>query len=342
MKTGFTMPPEWHPHVGTWLTWPCPQGDSFKDRLETVLPTFRELAFQLAQTEKVFINVWNQATEDEARAFLRLDENQAPQISFHHHPAYEPWCRDHGPVFVLDSQRQEKAIVDWEYNAWGGKYPPFDLDNIVPGKIATLRNLQRFTPGIVLEGGSIEVNGSGLLMTTESCLLNPNRNPSLSREQIEAHLRDYLGVDEFLWLGDGIAGDDTDGHIDDMTRFVNATTIVTAVESDPNEENYGPLQDNLKKLKAFCEQRSPQFRLVTLPMPSPIFEEGIRLPASYANFYIANGQVIVPTFNDANDKEALGILQDLFPNRRVVGIDSTKLIWGLGSFHCLTQQEPAL
>ena len=236
--------------------------------------------------------------------------------------------------------KQERAIVDWGYNAWGNKYPPFDLDDAVPQHVARLRGLPLFSPGIVMEGGSIEVNGRGTVITTEACLLNPNRNPQLNQAQIEQYLKDYLGVSNVLWLGEGIVGDDTDGHIDDITRFVNPTTVVTVVEEDPADANYHLLQENLKRLREFRDQDGNKLRIVELPMPGLVEYEGQRLPASYANFYIANGLVLVPTYRQANDKKAVAILQKEFSDRRVVGVDSTELIWGLGSFHCITQQEP--
>jgi agmatine deiminase len=272
------------------------------------------------------------------RGLLEQQNTPLDRVRFHHFPAYEPWCRDHGPIFLTREQgdMRERAVVDWGYNAWGGKYPPFDLDDAIPQHVAKLRGLPLFSPGIVMEGGSIEVNGRGALLTTTSCLLNPNRNPSLNKAQIEKYLCDFLGVNEVIWLGDGIVGDDTDGHIDDLTRFVNADTIVTVIEGDPNDENFAPLQENLRRLQSL-----KKYQVVTLPMPRAIEYEGQRLPASYANFYIANKIVLVPTYRDKNDEIALQILQDEFPDRRVIGVDSTELIWGLGSFHCITQQEPA-
>ena len=232
-------------------------------------------------------------------------------------------------------------MVDWDYNAWGNKYPPCDLDDAVPRHVAHLRGLPLFSPGIVMEGGSLDVNGAGTLLTTESCLLNPNRNPHLDRAAIERYLRDFLGVTHVLWLGDGIVGDDTDGHVDDLTRFVNPTTVVTVVEEDPADENHAPLRENFERLRTMTDQAGRPLRVVTLPMPRRIEYDGQRLPASYANFYIANGLVLVPTFRDPRDAEAVDILQREFPNRRVLGVDSTELIWGLGSFHCISQQEPA-
>jgi agmatine deiminase len=274
-------------------------------------------------------------------------------------PTNEPWCRDHGPIFLTRDDRWSRlasepmhrvwregasaplAIVDWDYNAWGNKYPPFDLDEIVPTRIAKMLKLPVFYPDMILEGGSIDVNGAGTLLTTESCLLNRNRNPHLNRGEIEQRLRDYLNVREIFWLGDGIAGDDTDGHIDDLARFVSEHTVVTVVEEDRGDENYKPLQENLTRLREMTINNR-KIDIISLPMPRKIVREGLRLPASYANFYIANSCVLVPTFADPADEPALSILRNLFPDRRVIGIDCRELIWGLGTFHCLTQQQPAV
>lgn len=338
VEENFSMPPEWNPHLGTWLTWPKIGCESFQGREPQVYTTYRELVRLLIEFEEVFINVWDTEMEKQARDTLQLGADA--KVSYFHHPSYEPWCRDHGPVFVSQHQSGEKAVIDWGYNAWGGKYPPFDKDNEVPSKIATLRNIKRFVPNMILEGGSIEVNGDGLLMTTESCLLNPNRNPNLSRSEIELKLQQYLGISRILWLQDGIIGDDTDGHIDDITRFVNQKTIVTAMEDNPDDPNFEPLQRNRILLERYQQENDPALTIIELPMPDPVFQEGLRLPASYANFYIANGLVVVPTFASPKDSTAIGILQNLMPDRKVVGLDSRALIWGLGSFHCITQQEP--
>jgi agmatine deiminase len=235
----------------------------------------------------------------------------------------------------------EKAIVNWGYNAWGGKYPPWDEDDAIPTRIARLQEVPMFDAGMILEGGSIDVNGAGIVMTTESCLLNPNRNPDLTREHIEQKLKEHLGVDLVLWLGDGLVGDDTDGHIDDLARFVDQDTIVTIVEDDPADENHDALRENLLRLRSLRNQRGEPFKIVELPMPAARHWDELRLPASYANFYIANEVVILPTFQDPNDRLAIERLQPLFPTRRVIGLDSTELIVGQGSFHCITQQEPA-
>lgn len=330
-ELGYRMPAEWHPHAATWLSWPRPDGISFPDRYEEVLPTLSEMVRTLAGHELVNVNVYN----DEVEAIARKAIGDAPNVRYHAIPSYEPWCRDHGPIFVV--RNGELAVVDWDYNAWGGKYPPFDLDDAVPQHVAKLLNLPLFSPGIVMEGGSIDVNGAGTLLTTEACLLNPNRNPHLNKKQIEQHLRDYLGVETILWLGEGIVGDDTDGHVDDLARFVSKDTVVTVVEEDPQDENYTPLQENLRRLRAMNDIK----RIVELPMPGVVEYEGQRLPASYANFYIANNVVLLPVYRHRqNDARAQRILQELFPDRCVVALDSTNLIWGLGSFHCLTQQQP--
>ncbi|HVK58002.1 MAG TPA: agmatine deiminase family protein [Candidatus Kapabacteria bacterium] len=342
-QLGYRMPAEWEPHIGTWFTWPRPEGISFPDKYDTVPPVYAELIKELIKVEEVHINVWNEEKEMLAREVLKIYGTPLDRVHFHHFPGYEPWCRDHGPIFIVREKNgvRERAIVDWNYNAWGGKYPPYDLDDRIPQHVGRYRNLEVFSPGIVMEGGSIELNGKGTLLTTTACLLNPNRNPHLNQQQIEQYLKDFLGVRNILWLGEGIIGDDTDGHIDDISRFTDANTIVTVVEEDPQDENYEILNENLKKLRTFKDQDGQPFRIVTIPMPGIVQHEEQRLPASYANFYIANEIVLVPTYRNANDQRALETLQSLFPARRVIGIDSMELIWGLGSFHCISQQEPA-
>ena len=345
-QLGFRMPAEWEPHRATWLSWPRPGSSSFGGREERVEPILARLIALLLPSEEVHICVWNPEQEFRIRSLLRAEsidpERVQDRLFFHPFPAYEPWIRDHGPIFVVREQEgsREIAIVDWEYNAWGGKYPPWDWDNQVPQRVASYRKIPRFVPGMVLEGGSIDVNGQGTLLTTESCLLHPNRNPALSREAIEARLRDFLGVQQILWLGQGIVGDDTDGHVDDLTRFVAPDTVVTVVEEDPSDPNYAPLQENLQRLRSFRLLDGRPLRILPLPMPRPIYSEGLRMPASYANFYIANKVVILPAYGQPTDQTAREVLQRCFPNRRVVLLDSREIIWGLGSFHCLTQQEP--
>jgi agmatine deiminase len=264
-------------------------------------------------------------------------------IRIHLHPTNDAWCRDHGPAFLVNPAAKEKRmIVKWNYNAWGGKYPPYDLDNEIPFRIGEVCHVPVVSAGIVMEGGSVDFNGKGTVLTTTSCLLNPNRNPHLNQRQIEEYLIRFYGVTNVLWLGDGIVGDDTDGHIDDITRFVSADTVVTVVEENKSDENYEPLKENLNRLQQMQLENGKPIRIVELPMPSPVVYEGQRLPASYANFYICNQAVVVPTFRDKQDSKALEILRPLFPSRKLVGIDSLDIIWGLGSFHCLSQQEPTV
>ena len=337
-QLGYRMPAEWEPHAGTWLTWPRREGISFPDLYDRILPVLAAMVRALAEDEGVFINVWDAAMETEVRTVLSEHDALNDRVEFHHHPAYEPWCRDHGPVFIVNDS--ERAVVNWGYNAWGEKYPPYDLDNAIPERIATARALPCFTPDMILEGGSIEVNGQGTLITTESCLLNPNRNPALDRAAIEQQLRDYLGVRNILWLGDGIVGDDTDGHVDDLTRFVDTQTVVTAVEPDPQDPNHVSLQANLERLQAMRTEDGTPLRVIELPMPEPVWHQGERMPASYANFYIGNRTVLMPAYGQPRDAAAQTILQQCFPDRRVLALDSSDLIWGLGSFHCLTVQEP--
>jgi agmatine deiminase len=341
---GYHMPAEWERHDATWLSWPRREGISFPGSFDRVMPVLCDMVAALLESEPVCINVSNGDHEAEVRAILegachaggtrrRIDLDR---ITFYRIPTNEPWCRDHGPIFLTRAIDPKLAVIDWDYNAWGNKYPPFDLDEVVPTRVAENLKTPVFYPGMILEGGSIEVNGKGTLLTSESCLLNKNRNPQLSREEIEQRLRDFLGVCKILWLGPGIAGDDTDGHIDDLARFVSEKTVVTVVEENRNDENFEPLRENLARL------REMKLEVVTLPMPKRMEREGLRLPASYANFYIANTRVLVPTFADPADEIALSILHDLFPNRRVIGIDCRELIWGLGTFHCLTQQQPTV
>jgi agmatine deiminase len=270
-----------------------------------------------------------------------LKEIDISHVEFFLIPTNEPWCRDHGPIFIVREKEPRMAVVDWDYNAWGGKYPPYDLDEVVPTKIAEQLKLPVYYPKLIMEGGAIDPNGTGALLTTTSCLLNPNRNANRSQTQIEQALRDYLGVTQIIWLGDGIEGDDTDGHIDDITRFVAPNAVVTAVEKDPNDPNHEPLQKNLEILKAVKLSDGSSLEIATLPMPPRIEREGRRLPASYANFYIANKVVLLPVFGAPTDRKAGSVLKKCFPDRKIVPIDCRALVWGLGAFHCLTQQQPA-
>ena len=338
---GFRMPAEWEPHRGTWLSWPHKEA-SWPGRFERVPGIFARMVRHLADREEVHINVAGPAMEQEVRSLLADEGAGSGNVFFHYHPTNDAWCRDHGPIFVQRAVdgRVEQAIVDWDYNAWGGKYPPYHLDDVIPTRIGAELGLPVYRPGIVLEGGSIDVNGQGTLLTTEACLLNPNRNPHLDRGQIESYLREYLGVRHILWLGEGIVGDDTDGHIDDLTRFVDPTTVVTVVEEKPADENYEPLQENLERLRGMRDQDGRPLTVVTLPMPRAVRHEDQRLPASYANFYIANGLVLLPAYDPERDAEASAVLARLLPDREIVPIDCTELVWGLGAFHCVTQQWP--
>lgn len=343
MKTpkelGFYFPAEFAKHSATWLSWPHKEA-SWPGKIATIYPRYAEFIKRVAEGERVNINVADDAMIHLATRYLNEAGADLRNIQFFIHPTNDAWCRDHGPAFLINPKEKKKMIVDWGYNAWGGKYPPFDLDDVIPTRIAKHYNIPVVEPGIVMEGGSVEFNGKGTLLTTRACLLNPNRNPQLNQAQIEKYLTDYYGVDHILWLGDGIIGDDTDGHIDDLTRFVNEDTVVTIIEENRKDENYEILQDNLKELKTLRLENGKQMNIVELPMPSPVVYEDQRLPASYANFYIANKYVVVPTFRDKNDDRAIDILQKCFNDRKVIGIDSTDIIWGLGSFHCLSQQEP--
>jgi len=340
-KAGYRFPAEWAKHEATWLSWPHKEA-SWPGKIETIYAPYCEFIKIVAEGENVRININDEETKVFAIAELEKVGADLSQIEFYMQPTNDAWCRDHGPAFLLNEAADQKAVVDWGYNAWGGKYPPFDLDDVIPTKIAERFNLPLYLPEIVMEGGSVEFNGAGTILTTTACLLNENRNPHLKKEEIEQYLREFYGAEQVLWLGDGIVGDDTDGHIDDITRFVNEDTVLTVVESNPLDENYILLQENLETLKGMRLLNGKPLNIIKLPMPSPVIHEDTRLPASYANFYIANAAVIVPTFRDVNDEKALKIIQDAFPDRKVVGIDSTDIIWGLGSFHCLSQQEPAL
>ncbi len=337
------MPAEWELHEATWLSWPHKE-ESWPGAFESIPQVFVEITRELTRSELVRINVSDPDFAENVRALLVRAGINLNSVNFHLNPTNDAWARDHGPIYLLRNAgggRIERAIVDWGYNAWGDKYPPYDLDDVVPSRIARESGEPLFEPGIVMEGGSIDVNGRGTLITTESCLLNPNRNPQLDRVQIEEYLGEYLGVSNILWLGDGIVGDDTDGHIDDLTRFVASDTLITMLEDDPSDENHKPLRENLDRLHAMRDEHGNPFRIVTLPMPGPIFFDGQRLPASYANFYIANDVVLVPTYRHKNDSTALTTMRELFPDRRVAGIDCTQLVWGLGAIHCVTQQQPA-
>jgi agmatine deiminase len=299
-------------------------------------------AVALASSELVRINVLDADHEAHVRAALCAGGGELQGFVFHHFPTNDAWCRDHGAIFVTREGDTPLAALDCGFNAWGGKYPPWDLDDRIARQMAEALEVPRFEGGLVLEGGSIEVNGAGTVLTTENCLLNPNRNPALERADIEATLRALLGVQQVLWLGDGIVGDDTDGHVDDITRFVSRDTVVTAVETDRGDENYRPLLENLERLRSMCLPDGTPLRIIELPMPRPVYHQGERLPASYANFYIANSLILMPAFMQPADETAASVLAACFPGRRIVPVDCRELVVGLGAFHCLTQQVPAV
>ncbi len=337
---GYYFPAEFAPHDAIWLSWPHKE-ESWPGKIASIYPSYTEFVKVVSLTEKVCINVVDEKMRNSAQKMLQLAGVNLELITFYLHPTNDAWCRDHGPAFLLrDNPIDPKAIIDWNINAWGGKYPPYDLDDVIPTSIAKALGLPVFNPGIIMEGGSVDFNGAGTVITSKSCLLNKNRNPHLNQTQIETYLSDYYGIDQVLWVSDGIVGDDTDGHIDDTVRFVNEDTVITVVENNVLSPNFDILQQNLKELKQMRLLNGKQINIVELPMPADVIYEGQLLPASYANFYISNGHVVVPTFKCTIDDKAMQIIQSCFPTRQVVGIDSTDIIWGLGSFHCLSQQEP--
>ncbi|GAB3574107.1 agmatine deiminase family protein [Spirosoma luteolum] len=346
-RHGFFFPPEWHPHVATWLSWPHTEASWTTERLPLMLPAYIDFIKAIAASEQVCINAHNASVMQTAAGLLEAAGADMSRITLLPHPTNDSWCRDHGPAFLINPDRQERLIVNWAYNAWGGKYPPFDLDNQIPVAIANYRQLPYVTPmaggrPVIMEGGSVEFNGAGTVLTSRACLLNQNRNNHLNQGDIETLLCNYYGVQQVLWVEEGIVGDDTDGHIDDTVRFVNEDTVIAAYEANKADANYPFLQDIHHELKQMRLLNGKQLNIVELPMPDPVVSDGLRLPASYANFLITNGSVIVPTFRCAQDQPALDLIGQCFPGRSVVGIDSTDIVWGLGSFHCLSQQEPAL
>jgi agmatine deiminase len=341
-QLGYYFPAEFDPHVATWLSWPHKEA-SWPGKIHTIYTAYCRFIKELVNSEKVCINVNDEAMKKSAIDHLQTAGANLDKVEFFYHPSNDAWCRDHGPAFLINPDaEQKKIIVDWDYNAWGNKYPPYDLDDVIPTLIAKHYNIRVYHPGIIMEGGSVEFNGNGTMITSTACLLNKNRNPHLGQEEIEYYLHNYYGVDQILWVCEGIVGDDTDGHIDDTVRFVNEDTILAVVEENKKDENYELLQKNLKDLKQMRLLNGKQLNIVELPMPAEIIYEDQRLPASYANFYISNDAVIVPTYQCDKDDDALDIIQQCFSGRKVVGIDSTEIIWGLGSFHCLSQQEPVV
>jgi agmatine deiminase len=334
------MPAEWEPQAALWLSWPHHR-DTWPGQFRSIPGVFATVVAHISRFETVRINC---ATALQPEAMRRCERAGADltRVTFYPHPTNDAWCRDHGPIFVRKDRTGEVAVTDWVHNAWGGKYPPYDLDNNIPPSIARNLKLRRFENDMVLEGGSIDVNGRGLLLTSEQCLLNQNRNPHLSRREIEQNLKGYLGVKHVLWVGEGIVGDDTDGHIDDITRFYKSDGFITCVEPNSRDPNHQPLADNLERLRGFRTATGRKFELVELPMPEPFGFRGQRVPASYANFLIINGAVLVPQFRQRKrDAAAQAIIGDCFKGREVVPIDCYHLIWGLGTLHCLSQQQPA-
>jgi len=340
---GYYFPAEFEKHAATWLSWPHKEA-SWPGKIHTIFPYYSQFVKELTKGEQVRINVNDEKMREFAIQHLQTAGVDLTKVDFFFHPTNDAWCRDHGPAFLINPNAavDKKVIVDWDYNAWGNKYPPYDLDDVIPTLIGKHYNIPVYYPKIVMEGGSVEFNGKGTIMTSTACLLNPNRNPHLNQKQIEKYLCDYYGAEQILWVNDGIVGDDTDGHIDDTVRFVNEDTILTVVEENKQDENYELLQHNLKQLQQMRLLNGKQLNIVELPMPDRIEYDEQRLPASYANFYIANKSVIVPIFNCKKDEAALITIQSCFPDREVVGIDSTEIIWGLGSFHCMSQQEPLI
>ena len=336
---GYRMPAEWAPHVSTWLAWPH-NADTWPDGLERVRRTWVEMIRALAGGERVDLLVNDAAAEAEAAAALRRGGVDGG-VAFHRIPTVDVWVRDYGPTFITHAGLPGAlAFVNWRFDAWGRKYPEYIADDAVPLRINESLGLPAFSPEIVLEGGAIEVNGAGCCLVTEQCLLNPNRNRGLGREDIETLLRSALGLRRIVWLAAGMAGDDTDGHVDNLARFVDTETVVCVVEEDPRDENHRALRENYRCLESAADARGRRFRVVPLPQPDPVTAGGTRLPASYANFYIANGVVLVPLYGGAKDRVALDTLAGLFPGRRVAGIDARALILGLGGIHCVTQQQP--
>lgn len=340
-ELGFSMPAEWSPHQATWISWPH-KHESWPGKFGPVEPVMVQAVAALSRSETVRINVLDRRHEQHVQALLS-GKVEPDRVVFHRFPTNDAWCRDHGAIFVT---RQAAApagralALDFRFNAWGGKYPPFDLDDAIPAQMAEALGVPAHAVDMVLEGGSIDVNGAGALLTTEQCLLHPNRNPDLDRNAIERNLRDTLGVQQIIWLGEGIAGDDTDGHVDDLTRFVSEKVVVTVTENDRTDENHEALAENRQRLDEVRLADGGRLQVVELAMPRPLEYKGDRLPASHANFYIGNSVVLMPAFDDPADEPNRRILAGIFPGREVVAIDCRDLVLGLGTFHCLTQQVP--
>lgn len=343
----FGMPAEWEPHDSTWLAWPHYQGD-WPGKFEPIPWVYAEIIRALGPHERVQLIVSDAAAEKSARKILERANALSEAVSFHRWPTDRVWTRDSGCTFVVDSAQRELGAVHWRFTAWA-KYKNFHHDARIGGLMADAAHAGILNPEfagwrVVLEGGSIDSNGAGVLLTTEECLLSPiqQRNPGMARKNYEQIFFEYLGMEQVVWLGRGIAGDDTHGHVDDITRFVAGGTVLTMVEPNSRDVNAAPLRHNLTRLRAARDARGTQFQIVELPMPRPVIFAGRRLPASYANFYIANRVVLVPVFNDPNDRVALNTLAELFPDREIAPIYCGDLIWGFGALHCMTQQQPAL
>ena len=337
-EMGFHMPAEWEPHQATWFSWPH-NPETWVHHLPTVEIQLAAAVRHLAEHEDVFINVLD-ATHREHVARILKAEAVTGKVHLLVIPTNDSWCRDHGATFLIHPHTQHLAAINWGFNAWGGKYPPFDLDNTVPVHMSNHLDVPRWDVPFILEGGSIEVNGQGTVLTTRECLLNPNRNPGYGQEAVERILHDMLGTTQVIWLSGDLAGDDTDGHIDNIARFADERTIVLPVEKNTSDPNYACLESNFRTLQYLCDTGALDCDLVPLPMPAPYVLDGVRLPANYANFYIANDVVLLPVFDDPADKEAAAILRECFPGREVIPVDCTAIIWGLGALHCLTQQVP--
>jgi len=337
-ELGFRMPAEWEQQDGIWLSWPHDE-DTFPD-LGGVEEAYREIIRAVSPHEQVNLLVRDDEMEAHVQHLVQADHLTPGALKIHRIDYADVWFRDYGPTFLVNRERSGLAMVDWTFNAWGNKYPELLYDDIIPSIINRDLGIPRFSPGIVMEGGSIDVNGRGTVLTTEQCLLNPNRNPGLNQSAIETCLRDFLGCGHVVWLREGIAGDDTDGHIDDIARFVGERTIVCALEEDPGDENYMPLQENYRILQESRDQDGKPFTVIPLPMPGYVGEDG-RLPASYANFLITNRAVLLPTFHHPYDRVAQRILMQAFPGRVVHGIDCRAMVHGLGTIHCISQQQPA-
>ncbi len=340
-ELSYRFPAEWEPHRATWLSYPHGGSYSWPGTLPKIYPFYNRFIKEISKGEQVCINIRDNKLKERLAKELDKIGVDFDRITFFLNPTNDAWCRDHGPAFLVNPEAKDpKVIVSWRYNAWGDKYP-HDLDDKIPMLVGQYLDLPVFYPGIVMEGGAVEFNGKGTLLTTTACLLHENRNSNLFQHEIEEYLGNYYGVEQILWLDEGIDGDDTNGHIDDITRFFKEDGVITVVEPNKLDANHKPLKENLKRLKGFRLSNGKQLDVVELPMPKPVVYEDQRLPASYANFYISNHAVIVPTYRCREDDVALSILEQCFPDRQVVGIDSVEIIWGLGSWHCLSQQEPA-